>query len=245
MSLELAIQSLADALRDHAAALRGQGVLPFPVKDTFDTAMIQADVDRHIGKFAHEHGRVPTTRELAEAIRDHISRTENELPAVETPVSGDRVTEIVETPKRGRGRPPKNAPQVPPAPVEPIVETMPLDAEDLQRTLDDYIQQSRDAEAGGPVQPEPERTPIGAESEPEPPVFVADAEPITRDKLRDYLMNTARPVPTIGTAGCQRLIQEHGGVAKLSEVPEDRLGAIYTAAVAAVLAAGAASDDLG
>lgn len=243
MSLELAIQSLADAIRDHVAVLCGQGVLPLSVKDTFDTAMIHADVDRHIKKFAHEHGRVPTTRELAEAIRDHISRTENEPPAVETPVSGDRVAETVETPKRGRGRPPKNAPPVPPAPVEPIVETMPLDAEDLQRTLDDYIQQSRDAEAEGPVQPEPERAPIGAE--PEPPVFAADAEPITRDKLRDYLMNTARPIPTIGTAGCQRLIQEHGGVAKLSEVPEDRLGAIYTAAVAAVLAAEAASDDLG
>lgn len=224
MSLEAAIQSLADAIRDHAAALRGQGVLPLG-RDPED---IRRKFESMIYEFLSTGPQGP-----------------QDSSAVETPVSGDRVAETVETPKRGRGRPPKNAPQVPPAPVEPIVETMPPDAEDLQRTLDDYIQQSRDAEAEGPVQPEPERTPIGAESEPEPPVFAADAEPITRDKLRDYLMNTARPIPTIGTAGCQRLIQLVGGVAKLSEVPEDRLGAIYTAAVAAVLAAEAASDDLG
>lgn len=218
MSLEAAIQSLADAIRDHAAALRGQGVL-------FPPPMVGRTVETPVSG-----DTVAAIIEQQRTLDDYVQQARD--AEAEGPVQP--AGEIV---KRGRGRPPKNAP-----PLAPIAETMPVDAEDLQRTLDDHIQQSRDAEAEGPVQPEPEPAPIGAESEPAPPVAAPTAEPITRDKLRDYLMTVARPIPTIGTAGCQRLIQEHGGVAKLSDVPEDKLRAVYTAAVAAVEAA---SDDLG
>ena len=242
MSLEAAIQSLADAIRDHATALRGQGVLPLGPHDYYGLTSVPTGP---IGRAVSSVGLAGSFGPMCPG-----------AVGVETPVSGDRVAEIVEAPKRGRGRPPKNAPPVPPAPVEPIVETMPPESAGEQETRLMVDELKRDAEAEGPVQPEPD-LPLTTENigrvymasrpapEPEPPVFAADAEPITRDKLRDYLMNTARPIPTIGTAGCQRLIQAHGGVAKLSEVPEDRLGAIYTAAVAAVLAAEAASDDLG
>lgn len=236
MSLEAAIQSLADAIRDHAAALRGQGVL-FPHDPVVQAARSSA--------FHERMGLGPTGPQGPQ-----------DPPGVETPVSGDRVAEIVEAPKRGRGRPPKNAPPATSAPVEPIVETMPLEG---NLTINGPVHTATVVawpEAPIGAEPEPD-LPLTTENitrvymesrpapEPEPPVFAADAEPITRDKLRDYLMTVARPVPTIGTAGCQRIIQEHGGVAKLSEVPEDRLGAVYTAAVAAVLAAEAASDDLG
>lgn len=203
MSLEAAIQSLADAIRDHAAALRGQGVL-------FPPPMVGRTVETPVSG-----DTVAAIIEQQRTLDDYVQQAR--AAEAEGPVQP--AGEIV---KRGRGRPPKNAP-----PLAPIVETMP--AGEISPEEDEP--ESAVPPPAGEISPEPNRSPIGAEP-----------EPITRDKLRDYLMTVARPVPTIGTAGCQRLIQEHGGVAKLSEVPEDRLGAVYTAAVAAVEAA---SDDLG
>ena len=214
MSLEAAIQSLADAIRDHTAALRGQGVLPFSfgASPNIVTQIPVAAANTSIAgandwpaKFAESAGvalmgPVQAASEYAE-----------ELNAAPLDVEPEPEPEPTEQPKRSRGRPPKNAPAA--TPLEPLAGMV----------------QSDD-----PAADEPEPAP--------PPPPPTDHIQVSRDRLREYLMTVARPVPSIGTAGCQRLIQKHGGVGKLSDVPNDKLIAVYKAAVAEVEAA---SDDLG